>query len=224
MSEPTTSSAGKPPGKKILGLPRTTVIVFGVVLAGAVGWFLWKKHQASAAAASTAATSGTTDTSGTGTDNSGDLSAIQSELEQLLASQGAAGGQGAGASGGGGTTTTTPVTEPTSPDVPAAPATTPTTSTGSTATATTAKKAGAISNLQASAVGKTTATIKWNAAANATGGYAYRVTQMNGKLIKSGTTHATSVNLSGLTSKYQYNFGIQALPGGPGDNIHFTTS
>jgi hypothetical protein len=221
MSEPTASTAGKPPGKKILGLPRTTVIIFAVVLVGAGGWFLYKRRQASAAA-STAATApaGT----GTGTDTSGDLSAIQSELEQILANEGASGGQGAGSSGGGGTTTTTPVTEPTSPDVPAAPATTPTTSTGSTGTAATAKTAGAISNLQASAVGKTTATIKWNAAANATGGYAYRVTQMNGKLIKSGTTHATSVNLSGLTSKYQYNFGIQALPGGPGDNIHFTTS
>jgi fibronectin type III domain protein len=225
VSEPTTSTAGNPPkkpGKKILGLNRTTVIVFGVALVAGIGWFLWKKHQASSAAATTAATAPTTDTSGT--DNSGDLSAIQSELEQLLASEGAGGGQGAGSSGGGGTTTTTPVAEPTSPDVPAAPATTPTTSTGSTGTATAAKKAGAISNLQATNVGKTTATVKWNAAANATGGYAYKLTQMNGVLVKSGTTHATSVTLSGLHSKYEYNFGIQGLPGGPGDNIHFTTS
>jgi hypothetical protein len=220
MSEPTTSTAGKPPGKKILGMNRTTVIIFAVALVGAGAWFLWKKHQASTAAAATSTTTPTTDTSGTGTDDSGDLSAIQSELEQLLASEGTA-GAGAGSAGGGGTTTTTPVTTPVASGPPAS--TTPTTSTGSTATATTAKTAGAISNLQATSVGKTTAKVSWNKAANATG-YSYRVTQMNGKLIKSGETTATSVSLSGLTSKYEYNFGVQALPGGPGDNIHFTTS
>src|SRR5579863_565623 len=221
MSEPTASTAAppaKPAGKKILGLNRTTVIVFAVTLVVVGGWFLYKRRQASTAAASTAATG--TSTTGTGTDNAGDLAAIQSELEQLLASQGAAGGQGAGSSGGGGTTTTTPVTEPVSPAVPAA---TPTTSTGGTGTATAAKTAGAISNLNATATGKTTARVTWNPAANAAGGYAYQVKQLNGKLVASGTTHATSVNLSGLHAGWEYNFGIQALPGGPGDNIHFTT-
>ena len=64
--------------------------------------------------------------------------------------------------------------------------------------------------------------MSWNKAPNATG-YAYKVTQMIGKDVKSGTIASTSVSLSGLHPGWEYYFGVQALPGGPGNNIHFTT-
>jgi hypothetical protein len=79
----------------------------------------------------------------------------------------------------------------------------------------TAAKAGAISNLQQSG-----STVRWNAASGATGGYAIRIT---GPQSKSATVKATSYSLAGL-KKGSYNFGIQGLPGGPGDNIHVTVS
>jgi hypothetical protein len=85
------------------------------------------------------------------------------------------------------------------------------------------KTAGAISNLQASGITSTSAKITWNPASNATGGYAYKVTEMNGTLVKSATTKSTSVALSGLHKGWTYNFGVQALPGGAGNNIHFST-
>lgn len=81
------------------------------------------------------------------------------------------------------------------------------------------KTAGSISGLSVSING-TTAVVKWNAATNASQGYAYKLTQMNHVLVKSGTTKSLSVSLGGLHRGWTYNFGIQALPGGQGNNIH----
>jgi hypothetical protein len=59
---------------------------------------------------------------------------------------------------------------------------------------------------------------KWNAAANATGGYSW---QLTGAQSQSGKTTATTVTIHGL-KKGAYDFGIQALPGGTGNNGHAT--
>jgi hypothetical protein len=82
------------------------------------------------------------------------------------------------------------------------------------------KMAGAISNLALHANGTTGFTARWNPASNATGGYSWHVT--GGGVNKSGTTKSTSASVTGLKKGQTYNFGIQALPGGPGNNEHIT--
>lgn len=82
-------------------------------------------------------------------------------------------------------------------------------------------KAGPISNLQVSGETSSSVTVHWNPAAGASGGYKWALTG-NG-VSKSGTTKSTSVSVSGLSPKKTYNFGVQGLPGGPGNNIHVTT-
>lgn len=77
--------------------------------------------------------------------------------------------------------------------------------------------AGAISNLTVTANG-TTVSVRWNPAKNATGGYKWALT---GPSSHSGTTKSTSASVTGLKAG-TYNFGIQALPGGPGNNEHVT--
>lgn len=84
------------------------------------------------------------------------------------------------------------------------------------------RSAGPISNLRVVTVSRTTATIGWNAAQNATQGYSYEVKQTNGVQAQRGSTSGTRVNLSGLHPGWTYNFGVQGLPGGAGNNIHFT--
>lgn len=221
MSEPTASAArpaAKPKGKTYGGLTRNQWLIFGGVFAVAVGYLLWRRYEAAKAATSASTTTSTS------TATAATLAALEDELAQLQNQ-----GYGAGAAGGGTAGSSGPVAYSTQTSTPAGTptSTSGTTSSGTGAAATTtktpAKTAGAISNLQASSVGTTTATIKWNAASNATQGYAYRVTEMNGTLVKSGNTSATSVSLSGLHKGWTYNFGIQGLPGGPGNNIHFTT-
>lgn len=59
---------------------------------------------------------------------------------------------------------------------------------------------------------------KWHAASNATGGYAWKLT---GPQNESGNTMSTVVTIHNL-KKGTYNFGIQALPGGKGNNGHVT--
>jgi hypothetical protein len=84
---------------------------------------------------------------------------------------------------------------------------------------------GSISNLQASGVNKSGFTVKWNAVPSATG-YAWKVgaTTQWPNYVKQGTVTSTSVTVTGLNAGTAYNFGIQALPGGEGNNIHVTTS
>lgn len=59
---------------------------------------------------------------------------------------------------------------------------------------------------------------KWSAAANATGGYAWKLT---GPKNESGNTTGTVVTIHNLP-KGSYNFGVQGLPGGQGNNAHTT--
>ena len=109
------------------------------------------------------------------------------------------------------------VSTPSSSPAPAA--------TASTAPAPAKVSAGPISNLQAYSVTSTSAVIKWNPDKNNTQGYAWACTPTSGKgASKKGNTTATSVTVSGLTAKTTYNFGVQGLPGGAGNNIHFTTT
>lgn len=209
----------KPPGKQYLGLSRNQWFLVGGVFVAAVGYLLWRRHQAAKTSSTTASTSASTAA----------LTALEDELAQL---QGAGFGASGGGSGGGygGYAGTVPAPSTTA----ATPAGTPVSLSGavsSTTTATTAAapatsttpKAGAISNLQSGNVTTTTARISWNPTTNASQGYAYKVTQLNGVVVKSGNTSSTSVSLSGLHPGFTYNFGVQGLPGGPGDNIHFTT-
>jgi hypothetical protein len=81
--------------------------------------------------------------------------------------------------------------------------------------------AGSISNLASSAVTTTSFKATWNSVTGATGGYKWNVT--GGGVNKSGTTKSTSTTVTGLKKGTTYNFGIQALPGGAGDNMHVTT-
>jgi hypothetical protein len=80
-----------------------------------------------------------------------------------------------------------------------------------------AKTAGAISGLTVLPSG-TGMQAKWNAATGATGGYSW---QLTGPQNQSGKTTSTVVTVHNL-KKGTYNFGIQALPGGKGDNGHVT--
>lgn len=220
MSEPTAAArpAARPKGKTYAGLTRNQWLIVGGVFAAALGYILWRRHEAAKAA------TGTTTSTSTSTSTAAQLAALESELGQL--EQQGVGSGGTAGSGGGTAGTSGPAAYSTATATPAGTPTasngTASTGTGATATAT-KTAAGAISNLQASGIGTTTAKVSWNPASNAKQGYAYKVTQMNGTVVKSGNTSATSVSLSGLHPGWEYNFGVQGLPGGPGNNIHFTT-
>jgi hypothetical protein len=240
MSEPATETRTAPPpragGKKYAGLTRTQWYVTGGVFAAVLGYLLWKRRQAASAAA--AGTGGTvnqgsnecTDANGNPVDCNqafaSELAGLQNSLDQLGAQSGG-GGSAGGYGGGTGTVGTIPPdTMGTGATAVTQPAATPVTSTGSTATATktAAKTAGAISGLAASNVTKTSFKASWKAAANATG-YAWAVRDLASHTqVKSGSTNATSVTVSGLKSGIDYNFGVQGLPGGAGNNIHVRTT
>ena len=79
-------------------------------------------------------------------------------------------------------------------------------------------KAGSISNLAITGYDHTGVSFSWNPVSGATGGYHW-VVSGNG-ITKSGTTTATHASTAGLTKPGVYNIGVQALPGGAGDNIH----
>jgi hypothetical protein len=82
-----------------------------------------------------------------------------------------------------------------------------------------AKAAGAVGGL--SVTGTTGGiTARWNATSGATG-YAYVVRDLaTHSQVAAATVKSTSVSVGGLKKGTDYNFGIQALPGGPGDNAH----
>jgi len=81
---------------------------------------------------------------------------------------------------------------------------------------------GAVSNLTEVKSSKTSYTVRWNPVNGATG-YHWHSVQLNGQGVKDGQTKATTMTVSGLHSGWTYNFSVQALPGGPGNNIHVTT-
>lgn len=103
----------------------------------------------------------------------------------------------------------------TSPTTPATPTPTPTSTNGY-------HTPGSISNLQGKVSG-TTGVFTWNPPTGATSqGYAYALTEMNGVVVQKGNTTATTMSFPNLHKGWTYNFGIQALPGGEGDNVHIT--
>jgi hypothetical protein len=79
------------------------------------------------------------------------------------------------------------------------------------------KSAGPISNLQVTGYNATGVSFSWNPAPGATQGYHWALSG-NG-ISKSGNTSNTHVSVTGL-KKGVYNFSVQGLPGGPGNNIH----
>lgn len=226
MSEQPTAPASDR-GKKILGLNRGTAIGVGVVGVAVVIILILRARKNAAAASTTASTTGTCpdgsapDANGNcpqaSQDFSGQLETLQSEIAALQGAMASGGGSGGGSAGSVGAATGTTTAPPTT-----APVTTPP---AGTAPGAPKAAAGPISNLQATSVGTTTATVRWNPAQGATGGYAYEVRDVAGKggPVKAGNTRATSVTVSGLKARTTYNFGVQGLPGGPGNNTHFTT-
>lgn len=236
MSEQPTATATRPPrapGKTYAGLTRNQWLITGGVFVAVLGYIIWKRRQAGSAAATTAPTNqgsnACTDANGNPVDCNEqfaqELAAMQNALDQLGAGSGAGGSTGGG---GFGTTGTSGATNGTaSGTTTTQPAATPTTSTGSTAasggTATKTKTAGPVTGLSASAVTKTSFRASWHAAANAQS-YRYVVRDLaSHSQVSDGQTSGTSVTVSGLRSGVDYNFGIQALPGGLGDNIHVRT-
>lgn len=229
MSEQPEASAARPkgpPGKKYAGLSRNQWLIVGGVFVGVVGYLLWKRRQAAAASNTAAANQGSnecTDSQGNPVDCNQafaqELADMANALDQLGAQQG---GGGSGVTGTVGTTGDGSSSDGTGTAVTQPPGT-PTSSTGATATKTAPKTAGAVSGLRASNVTKTSFTASWKAAANATG-YAYIVRDLASHTqVTSAKTNSTTVTVSGLRSGTDYNFGVQALPGGAGTNIHVRT-
>jgi hypothetical protein len=236
MSEQPTAPGGsqpgaKKPGKKILGMSRGQAAGLGVVALIGIGYLIYRarKNSAAAAAASTSTAStcpdgSTPDSNGncpqSSDDFSGALETLQSEIAALQGSGAGGGGSDGSAgtvAGSTGTTTTAPTTGTTTTTAPAAGTTT-------AAAPKAAAAAGPISNLRATSTGTTSFTVAWNAAQGATGGYAYIVRDLaTHTQVKAGTVHGTSVSVSGLKSGTDYNFGVQGLPGGAGNNLHVRT-
>jgi cytoskeletal protein RodZ len=189
MASPAQPPAGG--GGKVLGLkPRTAIIAGGVILAAAIGYFLWKRHQAPATPATTSASASS---STSGIDYGGELSVIQSELEDLLAAEGQS---GASTTGSGSTTATGTGTS--------------TTGTG-TATATapaTAKVPPMPANVRATAETASTVSLTWTPSAGATS-YGIRVTYQD-KLVEAGTASGTSRVVNGLKPNQTYTFHVKA--------------
>lgn len=223
-------------GGKILGLSRGQAIGVGLVGLVVVGYLLYRaRKNAAAQQASTASTGGCPDGSAPDAngncpqgsqDFSGALETLQSEIADL---QGAMAGAGAGGSGGGtvdgtgagsvgaatGTSTVPPTSSPattTSPTTPGAAAKAPV-------------SAGPIAGLAVSQTGTTSFTVHWQPATGATGGYSYVVRDLatHTQVGQPHHTTLTSATVTGLKRGTDYNFGLQALPAGPGTNLHVRT-
>lgn len=201
----------EPGGRRILGLrPRTALIAGGVILAAALGYFLWKRKQSSSSGAASASASSST-AGAYGVDYGGELSVIQSELEGLMAAEGqepAASGGGTGTGGGTGSGKIPPTYKP------------PVSSggdndSGGGGTKTTVKpKPGIPAGVHAVRTGSSAVTLAWDKAPNATS-YRVRVTYQ-GRLV--GSPHVvagTSATISGLHPDHTYTFHVAAVgPGG----------
>jgi hypothetical protein len=201
-TEPPVSKPGS--GKKVLGMNRQTVVIFGVALVGAMAFLLWKRGRASS---STAAASGTqtgatgecTDANGNptpcedmaGIDYSGQLSTIQTEVETIASQDTSGTGTGTGT----GTTTTAPTQVNQYPSVPF-----------------TAKKNNATSII-----------VSFKALTSPTPvpqSYTVEAWQLNGKVASVQTLTAPdstggtgNVTINGLTPKFCYNIRVWANGG-----------
>jgi Fibronectin type III domain len=214
-------------GKRILGLPRTTVIAGGIALTGALAYFLYTRKKSSTAgadAASSAAGSACTDANGnpgtldamgncnaSGTDDSADLSALQTELQDL---------QGEVAGGTGSTGTTTP---------PAGGTTTPPAGGTTTPPAGGAKARPHVPGGEsAGGITATSATVRWTSVAAAT---SYRVrawtASKKAEVIHDHTDATTAQTISGLKAKTKYGWHVAAVNSAGESTFspdqHFTT-
>ena len=85
--------------------------------------------------------------------------------------------------------------------------------------------AGNIRGLHVTRVTSDSFTIGWNPAVRVTSGYEYIVRDLQAhEQVTAGHTSGTTATVGGLRPGRLYNFGIQALPGGAGSNIHVTTA
>ena len=203
MSEQPVTGRGAPAkgGKKIFGLPRTTVIIGGVALAAGVAYFLYKRKSSSSAASTTAADtagqSGTACTDQNGnpgyldangdcetTDQSGSIAALQTELEDLQQAQ-------AGTSAS--TTSSTSTSAPPRPGP-----------------------------VRVKSKSATSVTVTWNAVTGATG-YDVQVTHQGAKVAsgnRSGNTD-NQLTVGGLKRNTSYEVSVAAV--GPGGTSAYST-
>ena len=202
MSEQPTGTAARPPRgsePKILGMPRTAVLVGAAVFIGAVVWFLMKRRSSSAAAPA-AAPGECTDASGQpvpcaeggGIDYSGQLSTIQTELESLLAAGGVPATGGGGQIQPGGTDSHGPPTIG-----------------GGGGTTTTVRAPAAPGGLRASKVTPSSVTLAWTPSAGATS-YIVRVTYQSKLVKEQAAGQATTATVSGLGADHTYGLHVIA--------------
>jgi len=238
MSESPTATAARPKrgqGKKYAGLTRNQWLITGGVFAAALGYILWKRHQASTAAASTT-TAATNQGSNACTDSNGNPVDCNELFAQELATLANGLGQG-GASGGGGTVGTVGTTP--SDGGTGATGTTqpsPTSTGGGTATAT--APGGPITvipiGLHTTAVNTTSAQVAWTAPTIPAGqgpltGYTCEVYNHNGSSEGSSWTVPKTqlyANAGGLKPKTTYGLNVWCEPaktGGPHASVTFTT-
>jgi Fibronectin type III domain len=191
MASPTQPPAAG--GGKVLGLkPRTAFIAGAAILAAAIGYMLWKRHQS---AATPATTSASASSSTSGIDYGGELSVIQSELEDLLA----ASGQSSSSTGTGTTTTGTG----------AGTGTTTATGTGTTTTAAKTAAPAMPTGVTVSNVTTTSFVVHW-APDPHTAMYRVRVTYQD-KLVKQAQVGpVASAAISGLSPNRTYTVHVAA--------------
>jgi hypothetical protein len=224
MSEQPTATATRPPaakapGKKYAGLTRNQWFIVGGVFAAALGYILWKRHEANAAAATsgTAATNQgsdeCTDSNGNPVDCdqefAGELAGLQNALDQAQA-------QGGGSAGGTGVTGTVGSTTPTGTDsgTGATGTTQPTgtTTTGTTTATSTAWAYPAPSGLKASQVAATGYYLNWNPVKGPQGqtptSYTVATYDSTGKEVNQHNT------VAGSTQTSEYGAGGKGLPKG----------
>jgi hypothetical protein len=228
MSEPTAAAARpkKPPGKKTAGLTRNQWIVVGGVFAAALGYILWRRHEASKTASATTSTSASTSTS------TATLAAIEEELAELANQQG--GGGGGFSSGGGGTTVSTS----TGTGGVATSTTTGTKTSTTTGTPTAPAAGGPITvipiGLHTTAVNTTSVQVAWTAPSVPSGqgpltGYGCEVYLASGQSEGSSWTVPKTqlyANAGGLKTGTTYHLNVWCLPaksGGPHASVSFTT-
>lgn len=210
---------------KILGIPREYAIWGGLAVAGGIAFILWRRHKAGGTATAGTATSsatqgtactdqygnpGTMDSNGIceSLDESGSLAALQTELQGLEGS-----GGGGGTVGVTGTTTSGTTTGTTTAKTTTATTTTGTggTTTAGTTTAATTTPAPATKPTFKIPAGlsqtpyATFVDLGWTAVPGATSGYHYQVLLAAGTVsVHDASTNATSVRVSGLKPKTQY--------------------
>jgi hypothetical protein len=233
MSEQPTARATRPPatpakapGRKYAGLTRNQWFIVGGVFAAALGYILWRRHEA-------AKTAGTATSTSTSTSTAATLAALEEEL-QALENQGYSGdaASGGGTSGGSGTGAAGVST------AAGTVTTAPSTSTATTTAPAPAAGGGPITvipiGLHTTAVNTTSVQVAWTAPTVPAGqgpltGYTCEVYEASGASEGSSWTVPKTqlyANAGGLKSKTSYHLNCWCEPaktGGPHASVSFTT-